>query len=130
MRGGYETKRTFLVSHVAQVCHRVSTQPLPVRVSAVTGHGEFFDVGDPIPKHATLVVDGTEDPLVKGLRLERLCSAALSERARRRNEQVTLPCYAASACIDLLKHATLSCYTFIVSGYPLVLVSRFVRCQL
>lgn len=59
-----------------------------MRVSSVTGHGEFFDVGDPIPKQAKLVVEGMEDPLVRGLRLERLCSAALSERARRRNEQV------------------------------------------
>lgn len=71
-----------------QVCNRVSTQPLPVRVLSVTGHGEFFNGGDPIPKSATLVVHGTEDSLVKGLRLDELCSAALSERARRRNRQV------------------------------------------
>lgn len=59
-----------------------------MRVLSVTGHGEFFNAGDPIPKRATLVVQGPEDPLVKGLRLAALCSAALSERARRRNEQV------------------------------------------
>lgn len=76
-----------------QVCHRVSSQPLPVRVCSVTGHGEFFDGGDPIPKQAKLVVDGTEDPLVKGLRLDQLCSLALSERARRRNEQVSRPAH-------------------------------------
>lgn len=82
-----------------QVCNRISSQPLPVRVSLVTGHGEFFNVGDPIPKHATLVVEGTEDPLVKGLRLEQLCSAALSERARRRNEQVNGERVSRGSCI-------------------------------
>lgn len=60
-----------------------------MRVNLVSGHGEFFDRGDPIPKHATLTVSGEEDPLVKGLTLEKLLSAALSERARRRNEQVS-----------------------------------------
>lgn len=60
-----------------------------MRVNLVRGHGEFFDRGDPIPKHATLTVHGVEDPLVESLKLEELLSAALSERARRRNEQVT-----------------------------------------
>lgn len=71
-----------------KVCDRVSRQPLPIRVTSVRGHGEFFDRGDPIPKHATLTVDGVEDPLVDGLELDQLCSKALAERARRRNEQV------------------------------------------
>lgn len=59
-----------------------------MRVTSVTGHGEFFDRGDPLPKNATLIVSGVEDALVKGLKLDQLCSAALAERARRRNEQV------------------------------------------
>lgn len=54
----------------------------------MSGHGEFFDRGDPIPKHATLTVSGVEDPLVECLELEKLLSAALSERARRQNDQV------------------------------------------
>lgn len=59
-----------------------------MRVNLVSGHGEFFDRGDPVPKHATITVSGEEDPLVKVLKLEKLMSAALSERAHRRNEQV------------------------------------------
>lgn len=60
-----------------------------MRVTRITGRGEFFDRGDPIPKHVTLTVEGVEEPLVGRLKLEELLSAALAERARRRNDQAS-----------------------------------------
>lgn len=60
-----------------------------MRVTRVTGRGEFFDRGDPIPKHATLTVEGVEEPLVGRLQFEELLSVALSERAHRRNDQAS-----------------------------------------
>lgn len=71
------------------MCDMVATQPLPIRVVSLTGHGEFFDRGDLAPRQATLIVGGDEDPLVADLRFDELLSAALAERARRRNAQVT-----------------------------------------
>ena len=59
-----------------------------MKVTSVTGYGEFFDRGDPVPRHATVVVRGVEDPLVGRLQLDRLVSAALAERSHRRNDQV------------------------------------------
>lgn len=63
-----------------------------MRVMRITGTGEFFDRGDPIPRHATLRVEGAEEPLVRRLQFEELLSAALSERARRRNDQASQQC--------------------------------------
>lgn len=72
----------------AKIGHRVSTLPLPMRVISLTGYGEFFDRGDPVPRQATVVVRGVEDPRVRGLKLDELLAAALAERSRRRNLQV------------------------------------------
>ncbi|CAM9197720.1 unnamed protein product, partial [Laminaria digitata] len=75
-------------SCMVKICDVVSTQPLPMKVTSVTGHGEFFDRGDPVPRHATVVVRGVEDPLVGRLKLDRLVCAALAERSHRRNDQM------------------------------------------
>ena len=64
-----------------------------MRVMRITGTGEFLHRrGDPIPRHATLRVEGAEEPLVRRLQFEELLSAALSERARRRNDQASQQC--------------------------------------
>ena len=73
---------------LAKICHVVSTQPLPMKVTSVTAHGDFFDRGDPVPKNATVIVKGVVDPLVQRLKLNKLVSTALAERAHRRNVQV------------------------------------------
>eukprot|EP00904_Undaria_pinnatifida_P001473 jgi/Undpi1/11326/HiC_scaffold_30.g13624.m1 len=63
-------------------------KPLPMKVTSVTAHGDFFDRGDPVPKNATVIVKGVVDPLVQRLKLNKLVSAALAERAHRRNVQM------------------------------------------
>ena len=81
-----------------QICDAVATHPLPMKVTRVTGSGEFFDRGDPIPRRATLSVQGVEEPLVGRLQFEELLSAAMSERARRRNDQVSHQLYTTNYC--------------------------------
>eukprot|EP00752_Nemacystus_decipiens_P016464 g14718.t1 len=71
-----------------KTCDVVASHPLPMTVTRVTGRGEFFDRGDPIPRYATLTVEGVEEPLVGRLQFKELISAAVSERARRRNDQM------------------------------------------
>lgn len=72
-------------------------------VARVTGRGEFFNRGDPIPEHSTLSVEGVEEPFVGRMHFETLLSAALSERDRRRNDQ---------ASHQLWHQRTLTCFVF------------------
>ncbi len=58
-------------------------------VTRITGRGELFDRGDPVPKHVAIKVEGPEGPLVERLRLKELLSAALAERVRRSSDQAS-----------------------------------------
>lgn len=84
-----QINRKSCVSQITQICDVISTHPLPMTVKRITGRGELFDRGDPVPNHVTIQVEGSEGPLVERLRLNELLSAALAERAHRRNDQAS-----------------------------------------